>query len=109
MWFLCFFVWFWVLGYFLLVAWFWDFSISLGLRVGVKFALGRDDIQSRRNVNFMVFWYAVLQLKYLILVKSEIGSRKWIFLLRIVWVCPVGFYMCVFFLVQSAYLACFKS
>ena len=63
MWFLCFFVWFWVLGYFLLVAWFWDFSISLGLGVGVKFALGRDDIQIRRNVYFMVFWYAVLQFK----------------------------------------------
>ena len=32
----------------------------------------------------------------MILVKSEIGSRKWIFLLRIVWVCPVGFYVCSF-------------
>ena len=38
-----------------------DFWISLGLGVGVKFALGRDDIQIRRNVYFMVFWYAVLQ------------------------------------------------
>ena len=63
MWFLCFFVWFWVFGYFLLVGWFGDFWISLGLGVGVKFALGRDDIQSRRNVYFMVFWYAVLQFK----------------------------------------------
>ena len=40
-----------------------DFWISLGLGVGVKFALGRDDIQIRRNVYFMVFWYAVLQFK----------------------------------------------
>ena len=56
------FVWFWVFG-FLLVGWFWDFWISLGLGVGVKFALGRDDIQIRRNVYVMVFWYAVLQFK----------------------------------------------
>ena len=47
----------------MLVGWFWDFGISLGLGVGVKFALGRDDIQIRRNVYFMVFWYAVLQFK----------------------------------------------
>ena len=45
----------------MLVGWFRDFWISLGLGVGVKFALGRDDIQSKRNVCFMVFWYAVLQ------------------------------------------------
>ena len=63
MWFLWFFVWFGVFGYFLLVGWFWDFRISLGLGVGVKFALGRDDIQIRRNDYFMVFWYAVLQFK----------------------------------------------
>ena len=47
----------------------------------------------------LISWYSGMQccsLKYLILVKSEIGSRKWIFLLRIVWVCPVGF-LCVFF------------
>ena len=61
--FFVFFVWFWVFGYFLLVGWFGDFGISLGLGVGVKFALVRDDIQSRRNVYFMVFWYAVLQFK----------------------------------------------
>ena len=60
---LVFFVWFWVFGYLLLVGWFWDFWISLGLGVGVKFALGRDDIQIRRNVFFMIFWYAVLQFK----------------------------------------------
>ena len=41
-----------------LVLGFLDF---FGVGVGVKFALGRDDIQSRRNVYFMVFWYAVLQ------------------------------------------------
>ena len=46
-----------------LVGWFWYFWISLGLGVRVKFALGRDDIQIRRNVYFMVFWYAVLQFK----------------------------------------------
>ena len=39
---------------FLLVGWFWDFWISLGLGVRVKFALGRDDIQIRRNVYVMV-------------------------------------------------------
>ena len=50
-------------GYFLLVGWFWNFWISLGLGVGVKFALGRDRIQIRRKVYFMVFWYAVLQFK----------------------------------------------
>ena len=48
-------------GYFLLVGWFWDFWISLGFGVRLKFSLGRNDIQSRRNVYFMVFWYAVLQ------------------------------------------------
>ena len=48
---------------FFLVGWFWDFWISLGLGFGIKFALGRDDIQSRRNVYFMVFWYAVFQFK----------------------------------------------
>lgn len=77
------------------------FGFLGGVGVGVKFALGRDDIQIRRNVYFMVFWYAVLQFKvyklYLILVKSQIGSSKWIFLLRIVWVLFCGFYMCVFF------------
>ena len=41
-----------------------------------------------------ISWYSGIQccsLQYLILVKSDIGSSKWIFLLRIVWVCPVGF------------------
>ena len=41
-----------------LVLGFLDFR---GLGVWIKFALGRDDIQIRRNVYFMVFWYAVLQ------------------------------------------------
>ena len=49
--------------FFFLVGWFWDFWISLGLGVGVKIALGRDDTQIRRNVFFMIFWYAVLQFK----------------------------------------------
>ena len=39
---------------FLLVGWLWDFGISLGLGVRVRFALGRDDIQIRRNVYVMV-------------------------------------------------------
>ena len=59
-----------------------------------------------------ISWYSGIQccsLQYLILVKSDIGSSKWIFLLRIVWVYPVGFLCLFFFLVQSAYLACFKS
>ena len=82
---------------FLLVGWFWDFWISLGLGVGLKFALGRDDIQSRRNVYFIVFWYAVLQFKV-----SDPGYiLDWLqqmdILLRIVWVCPVGFLCVVFF------------
>ena len=45
------------------LAGFGIFWISLGLGVGVKFPLGRDDIQIRRNVYFMVFWSAVLQFK----------------------------------------------
>lgn len=61
---LFFFVWFLVFGYILLlVGWFWDFWIFGGVGVRVKFALGRDDIQIRRNVYFMVFWHAVLQFK----------------------------------------------
>ena len=43
-----------------LVLGFLDF---FGFGVRVKFALGRDDIQIRRNVYVMVFWYAVLQFK----------------------------------------------
>ena len=47
-------------------CWLADFGIFEFLwrvGVGVKFALGRDDIQIRINVYFMVFWYAVLQFK----------------------------------------------
>ena len=62
-----------------------------------KFALGRDDIQSRRNVYFLVFWYVVLQFKV-----SDPGEiLDWlqqmdIFIensLRL----SCGFFMCVFF------------
>ena len=81
----------------------------MGLGVGVKFALGRDDIQIRRNVYFMVFWYAVLQFK----VSDPSEILDWlqqmdIFIqnsLRL----SCGFFMSVFSLVESAYLACFKS
>ena len=46
-----------VLGLWLFfVGWLvWDFWISLGFGVRVKFALGRDDIQIRKNVYVMVF------------------------------------------------------
>ena len=63
-----------------------------------------------KSGEMFISWYSGMQcfsLKYLILVKSQIGSSKWMFLLSIVWVCPVGF-LCLIFLVQSAYLASFK-
>ena len=78
--------------------------------VGLKFALGRDDIQIRINVYFMVFWYVVLQ--FTVSNPGEISD--WLQQVDIfnenclgfvLWV----FYVRVFFLVQSAYLACFKS
>ena len=43
------------------LAGFGIFGFLWGVGVVVKFALGRDDIQIRRNVYFMVSWYAVLQ------------------------------------------------
>ena len=81
----------------MLVGWFRDFWISLGLEVGVKFALGRDDIQSRKNVYFLVFWYAVLHFKV-----SDPGEiLDWlqqmdIFIENSLGL-SCGFFMCVFF------------
>ena len=88
-----------VLGLWLFfVGWlFWDFWISLGLGVRVKFALGRDDIQIRRNVYFLVFWYAVLHFKV-----SDPGEiLDWlqqmdIFIENSLGL-SCGFFMCVFF------------
>ena len=80
----------------------------MGLGIRVKFTLGRDDIQSRRNVYFMVFWYSVLQFTV-----SDPGEiLDWLQKMDIFIENSLGlscaFFMCVF-LGQSAYLACFKS
>ena len=77
--------------------------------VTVKFTLGRDYIQIRRNVYFMVFWYAVLQFK----VSNPGEISDWLQKMDIFIENSLGFVLWVFyvfyFLVQSAYLACFKS
>ena len=46
--------------------------------VGVNFSLGGDDIQIRRNVYFMAFWYAVLQFKV-----SKFSLVQWLSRVRL--------------------------
>ena len=81
------------------------FGFLWGVRVRVKCALGRDDIQIRINVYFMVFWYEVLLFK--VSNPGEISDwlQKMDILLRIVWVCPVGFLcVCVYFFFSTVCL-----